>query len=325
MKFDSGPECSYCLLVLAVTSSALGQAILDGCVQGAVLGILALGFGLILGVTGRFHFAFATTFVVGVYVAAEFADRGAPVYVGVAIGIVCATVLGVLIEWFLYRPLVRRVPELALLAVFVTALGVVIIGQNVLQLVYGTGSVTLGTSYTIRWVSFGGNLGLTTLDIVSLGVALVLTVAVSVFMLRTQYGRAIRAVQENVEMATAVGISSELVYVVVFAIGSALSAVGAVLLTQGGSARPDSGMSPTFNVLVVVFVAGLRATPLGFMVAAIAIGLLQTVSLLWLSPGWSPVLVFGVLFATIALKPYTAGIRRFSLRTLVSRRAPAAS
>lgn len=284
------------------------QAIVDGLVAGSLWGLLGTGLGLILGVTGRFHFAFATTFVWAIYLAVWLVGLGAPLYVGVAGGIFCGMVLGVLFEWLLYRPLVQRTNQ-GLLAVFVTSLGVVIAGENIIRLIWGSSDENLSTGYTVHWLSLGHDVGLTTLDLVTFLVCAGVVMALWLFLRRARYGRAIRAVQENPDMARAVGISPEIAYVAVFAIGSTLAGLGAILLTQRGAAAPDAGVQPTFTALVVMFLAGLRSSPLRFLLAGLILGVIQQLCLVEISVSWSPVVTFGVLFVYISLTPFLAGRR----------------
>lgn len=300
-----------------MNSSEVFQALLDGVIAGSIWGLMAIGFGLILGVTGRFHFAFATSFVLAIYVGAHLNNGGIPLYVAIVLGIIAGTLFGVLLEVFLYRPLVARIGANALLGVFVTALGVVIIGENVIRLLWGSNSLTLSTGYTVSRLSFGNNVGVTNLDIIVVVVSFILMFASWAFIKYAKYGRAIRAVQENPDMANAIGVSPERVYIVVFALGSALASVAAVLYTQRGAGAPDAGVQPTFTALVAMFLAGLRSTPIGFMTAGILIGLLQNVSVIWINGLWSPVITFGILFVYLALTPLFEGrkIRLPSIRT----------
>ena len=282
------------------------QTVVDGLVLGSLFGLLGVGFGLILGVTGRFHFAYATTGIFAVYVGLALVNGGTPLYVGIGGGIAFAVLLGISLEWLLYRPLVESTSQ-ALLAVFVTALGVVVIGENLIRLVWGSSSQNLGVGYTVKRIVLGGDVGLTTLDLVTFVVCAAIVVALWLFIRSTSYGRAIRAVRENPDMAQAVGINPQRAYLAVFGIGSALSGVGMILLTQRGAAAPDAGLQPTFTALVITFLAGTRSTPLRFAVTGVIVSLIQQFCLIKIDAGWTPVVTFGILFIYIALTPLLEG------------------
>ncbi len=285
----------------------VSQLLVNGLVNGSYYGLLAVGFGLILGVTGRFHFAYATTFILAAYFATSLVAAGLPLYVAILAAIAAVTVVGVAIERFLYRPLVERNPDAALLAVFVSALGVTIVAENAIRLIWGSTSRSLGSGFADERVVLWGETSVTTLAIFVTVVSVVLVAGLAVWMRRSRRGRAIRAVRANPDMARAVGIDPNRVYLLVFAIGSALSGVAGILFTMRYSAVPEAAMEPTFNALVIAFLAGLGASPLRFAVAGLAIGLIESLATLWISGTWSPIVTFGVLFVYIAVVPLVSG------------------
>lgn len=287
----------------------LVQALVVGVVLGSLFGLLGSGFGIIMGVSGRFHFAYATSFVLSVYVAESALDAGAPRVLAIAAGLVAAAASGVAFEWGLYRPLVDKLPSAALLAVFVTSLGIVILGENAVRLIWGSDPQSLSPGFSVSNIALGHGVSVTTLDVMTFTVSAAVVLALWVFLRTSRFGRAIRAVRENPDMATAVGISPRFVYLVVFALGSLLAGIGGVIFTMRGALLPDSGLQPTFTALVVVFLAGLRSSPLRFGLTGLIVGTIESLASVYISAQWASVVVFGVLFAVIALTPYLAGSR----------------
>ena len=107
-------------------------------------------FALILGVTGRFHFAYGFTYTLAAYLAFNFHARGTwagpfhngvPFIVAAILGILCAALVGTGIERFVYRPIATRAGATALLAIFVAALGIGIAGQSLIGLVWSQQSM----------------------------------------------------------------------------------------------------------------------------------------------------------------------------------------
>jgi branched-chain amino acid transport system permease protein len=295
------------------------QLTVDGVIAGSAYAVLGLGFGLILGVTGRFHFAYAITYTIAAYVAAAVVDQtGAPLGVAIVAGLAAAVVLGVLIEVVVYRPLTRKQPTFALLAVFVSALGLSIAGENVVRLIWGSSSKTLSPPFSINGLSVHG-VTFTNFDIAYVVILWLLVLLVWAFLTFTSRGRAIVAVRVNPEMAAVVGIDPGRVYTVVFAIGSLTAGVAALLFTMRLAAQPDMGLNPTFNALVVAFVAGLPSGPLRFALTGLVIGLIENISRFWLSVQWTPVVIFSVLLVYVALGPIVAERRvRFAQRKLLT-------
>lgn len=300
----------------------LVQTLVVGVVIGSYFGLLGCGFGIIMGVSGRFHFAYATTFVLSVYVAESATAAGAPFLLAAVCGVAAAAATGAVIEDTLYRPLVQKLPSHALLAVFVTSLGIVIFGENAIRLIWGSDPQTLDPGYTVSAISFVAGTTVTTNDLMTVAVSAALVVALWLYLRASRFGRATRAVQENPEMATIVGINPRRVYLFVFAVGSAFSGVGGIVLAIRGAVLPDSGLDPTFTALVVVFLAGLRSSALRFGAFGVLIGLIQSFASVYISAAWASVVVFGCLFVFVALTPFLP--TRESGRPRLFARAPAA-
>src|SRR6185312_6020295 len=118
--------------MLALTFQTFRQLTVDGFFRGCTYGLLGAGFALILGVTGRFHFAYGFTYVLAVYLAFTFTFRVHwEFWIAAVVGILLTAALGGGIERFVYRPLAKNAGATALLAVFVAALGLGIAGENI--------------------------------------------------------------------------------------------------------------------------------------------------------------------------------------------------
>ncbi len=308
--------------------SAIEQVLVDGVVVGSIYGLVGAGFGLIFGVSGRFHFAFSTTFVLAVYITTALTGAGAPLLVGIAGGLAAGAASGVAIEWGLYKPLAMRTGANALLAIFVSSLGLVIIAENVIVLIWGTGVRTLSPGFAVTSISLGNGVDVTNLAVLITVTAVIVVAALSAYLRWSRYGSAIRAVQENPDMAMAVGISPQRVYLVVFGLGSLLGSIASVFSTMRTVTYPTSGEDPVFLAFVVMFLAGVRSSPIRFFAFGILIGIIESASDTWISPTWSTIVVFGVLFVYVAASPYLesgAGLRstwRRALRSLGAVKSP---
>src|SRR4051794_27757964 len=181
------------------------QAIVSGIITGAGYGLIGAALALILGVTARFHFAIGSTYMVTAYLAAVAADIwGLPLIPALIVGLAIGTAFGVLIEALVYHPLATRAGEGALLPVFVGSLGIVIITENAVRLIWGNDTRNLSGfpqhTYNV------GNVTFTLLDVTLVVVAIVLLGALSLILARTILGEQIRAVRGNPLMAQAVGV-----------------------------------------------------------------------------------------------------------------------
>lgn len=273
------------------------QLAVDGFINGSAYGLLGAAFALILSVTGRFHFAFAFTYTISGYIAAVLAtDHGVPVIPAVVLGLIAGVVVGVLCEVLVYQPLGDRSGSKALLVIFVASLGISIAGQSLVTLLWGLDTQTRNlTAIKVKTLNLR-HITFVNLDVLAIGIIAVCIVALAYILRSTDLGRQIKAVRSNPLLAQVVGINSAGVYRRVFAIGSLLAGVAAILFTLKYAATPEMGQRPIFYALVVAFVGGTQRSPILVALTGIGLGLIESLSGIWVSAQWSSIVVFGVLF-----------------------------
>jgi branched-subunit amino acid ABC-type transport system permease component len=279
------------------------QLSIAGAVNGSAYALIGVGFGLILGVTGRFHFAFTFTYTIAAYIAAEVGmSWGAPFWSAVIMGALVAAVFGVLFERIVYRPLAAKAGAYSLLVIFVASLGLAIIGRNAIGLIW-INSASLQIS---GFDNLGYNYGpvtVTKLNFIAVGTSWLLILALSAVLAYTGLGRVVRAVRVNPEMSLVVGVDPRTVYLAVFAVGSLLGGVAAVFDATQTAATPDMGFNPLFYAFVVAFLAGLGSSPLVMGLVGLGLGLVESWAALFMSNQWTSLVVFAILFVYVALRP----------------------
>jgi branched-subunit amino acid ABC-type transport system permease component len=289
--------------VTEFTVSNFLQFTVNGLVNGTEYGLLGLAFGLILGVTGRFHFAFTFTYAISAYIASVATiGWGFPYWVAMVVGALVGAVCGVIMELLVYRPLAARAGAYALLTIFVASLGLAIIGRNVISLYWiSSASLQIG-DFTNKGINISP-ITVSKLHIDMVAASWFLIIVMAVVLRYTMLGRMIRAVRVNPEMSLAVGVNPGAIYLVVFAIGSFLGGVGAVFEATDTAATPDMGFNPLFYALTVAFLAGLATSPLLMGGIGLGLGLVESWSNLVLSLQWTQLVVFGIIFVYVALRP----------------------
>lgn len=291
------------------TLANLLQYLVTGIINGSMYALVAIGFALIINVTGRFHIAFSVTFALSAFVAGQVGlSFGLPFPVAAFIGMLAGALLGVLIERIVYWPLNKRVGMAALLVIFVASLGVSTVGEAGLSLGWlNTPGVTIqGFNLTgIRW----GDVSFTNLNLVTVIAAAVIIIGLQVVINRTALGRMIRAVRGNPEMSAAVGIDPKRIYLIVFAIGSAIGGLAAIFSATSALATPDMGTTPILYAITVAFVAGTFASPLAIGVTGLAIGVIESLSTFVVTSLWTQTFVFGALLAYVAARPMAGHLR----------------
>ncbi len=219
------------------------QLTVAGAINGSFYALLGVGFGLILGVTGRFHYAFALVFTFAAYVTSVMESAaGLPAPLAVIAGLAAAAVLGVGVERLIYRPLAMFSGPLSLLTVFISSLGITIAGVNLITLAWSAGSRSLRLVPVVPLRA--GDVTFTTLDLALVASAWILIAALAVILTSTDLGRSIRAVRGNPVLARIMGTDPGRIYLAVFAIGSVLCGVAGIFNGARFAVLPDMGDRP---------------------------------------------------------------------------------
>jgi branched-chain amino acid transport system permease protein len=275
------------------------QLIINGLASGALYALIALGFALIYNATRMLHLAHGAVFAFGGYAVYGCSEWfGLPLEIGFVVAVLAAGGLGAAMEVLVYRKLRERDSGPA--AILVASLGLLIFCQAVYGLAFGTDTLSIEqaplTTYT-----FGG-LVVTQLHLIVAVVALAVFPVLHLFLVRTQYGRSIRALADNPSLATIFGVDKDRIYIYIFFLGSGLAAIAAGLISFEAGVRPTMGFSIMFIALVAVIIGGIGYLP-GAAAGGIIVGLLQNLALWPLSASWQDVVVFGALIVLLLIRP----------------------
>lgn len=281
------------------TFPLLSQLLVSGLILGSVYALLAASFAIIYSTTRIFHLAHAVTYTTAAYAAVVSVRAFAvPLGVAIAIGLGIAVATGVVIELGAYRPMRRR--SATVLTTFLVSLGLSVAGSSLIQIAFGPENHRL-PGFPIQTIAIGA-VTFTTLGVVSVVVAWLGVFGLLLFLKTTKYGGAIDAVRTNPELAIAVGIRVDQVFLLVFILGSGLIGVASLLFTMGAVAFPTMGITPVLIALIAAFFGGVGST-LGAALGGLAIGLVTALTGLWFSGDYAPVAVFGLLFLLLIVRP----------------------
>lgn len=286
------------------TASFLSQfteRLMNGINFGLMLALASIGLSLIFGTTGLTNFAHAEMVTFGAVVAlalAVFADW--PLWLSIVLAVVASGVFGLLIDAAIWRPLRRR--GLGLVQMMILTIGLSLAGRYVFSFFIGGGTYQLpgsgGTKHQIL-----GPIRLSTIDMVSMGVSIVVLLLVAFWLLKTRTGKATRAVADNRSLASSSGIDVEKVTRIVWVAGGALAGLSGVLWAYF---RPGIKWDMGVQILLLIFAAvvlGGLGTAFGALVGALIIGILVEVSTLWIPSDIKYVGALGVLVLILLVRP----------------------
>ncbi|CAB4725416.1 MAG: hypothetical protein F2934_06600 [Actinobacteria bacterium] len=317
------------MFAVTIGREIFAQLTANGLFRGTSYGLLGAGFALILGVTGRFHFAYGLTYTLAAYFAFTLHARGTwagpfsngiPFIIAGIIGILASSVVGVGIERFIYRPIAKRAGATALLAIFIAALGLGIAGQSLISLLWGQQSVGFydrGNHLTkVGWrlwkVTFEN------LDVIQSITSITLIIVFSLILRFTPLGRQMRATRVNPDLATIIGINSKRIYLTCFFIGTLFCAVSAFWYGLQYTVNPDMGARPVITAFVVAFLAGTASSPIRIFLTGVALALLEQWLSMFISTQWTQTAVFVVLFVYLISKSMSGTILGRQVKSIVT-------
>jgi branched-chain amino acid transport system permease protein len=248
------------------------QHVIDAITYGSQFALYSLGIALIFGIMGLINFAHGELIMAGAYTIILIGHPPWPVVVIATVGIGVVFALGM--ERMAFRPLRGANPATLLIASFALSYGL----QNLAILIEG--SAPKGTSVS-TWLSESfqiGSVSVPKLDPVTVGVTIVLLIALGLFLQRTRMGVQMRAAAEDFRMARILGVRANTVIATAFAMSGLLAGIGAYLLVaQTGEISPDIGSNPVLYAFVATVLGGmgsLRGAVLGgYVFGAIFVGL----------------------------------------------------
>lgn len=285
------------------------QLLLNGLVAGSVYALVAVGFALIFGATRHFHIAHAGIFASGGYLTYLFSSSiGLPAPIAAVLGIALAVLLGVLMVRVLYVPLNRRGGQGFIL--FLVSLGLLTMLDNIFTIGLGAqpAKPDLGPWFTT--VQPLGTWSLTVGQIVIIVLALTMFAGLVLCLDRTRAGKLVKAYSGNPEFFEIFGLRPSVVLTLVYAVGSLFAAVAGTYMASDIGMQPGLGEQYFIVGIMAVFIGGIGSIR-GAFTAAMLLGVLQNLLLLYMGAGWTLAAVFAAFLIFITISP--EGLQTLSL------------
>jgi branched-chain amino acid transport system permease protein len=284
----------------------LGQYLIDGLTLGALYGILAISYALIFGVIRIINFAQGELITIGCMGALAVATifHAMPLYLLIPLmvfgGVIAATVVGLLMEYFMFRPLLKK-DSPALLGL-IASLGVSIFLQNILRITVSTSDIKFPKLINIQPIVFG-NMQISPVQLTLILVCVCLSVATYLFIEKTKLGLSVLAVRDNREMAEASGISVKVILDTIFITASIVAAIGGVLMGfYYGVARYDMGFLPGIKGFTASIMGGVGNVR-GAMLSGLILGVIESLGSAYISSGYKDAFAFILLVIILLFRP----------------------
>jgi branched-chain amino acid transport system permease protein len=294
------------------------QTLKDGVAVGSLYALIALGYTLVFGILQFINFAHSDVFALGAWLTWFFAVQllrasahypilGNPIVLATLVplgAIVGCSIVGFTIERLAYRPL-RNAPRLNVL---IAAIGVSLLLENVGQLhsVFGADPQAVPAILPDRLLFTIGGVQFRLIEMIVLGSAIALMIAMQYIIFRTRFGLAMRAVQFNIRTAALMGVNVDRVIAASFVSGAALAASAGFLFSMRYGQLQQTASSVWMLLGLKAFVAavvGGIGNIRGAMLGGILIGIIEFLGVAYLSSAYRDVYVFAILILVLLVRP----------------------
>ncbi|OHV36453.1 MULTISPECIES: branched-chain amino acid ABC transporter permease [Pseudofrankia] len=290
---------------------------IDGLTVGALYALIALGYTLVYGVLRLVNLAHGEVFMLGafggLYAARALMPAGVAgggpgvlaciglVAAGIAAGGLAGALAALGLERAAYRPLRRRgAPRIAYL---VSAAGASMFAVSLAGKEFGRRDVSAPSPFTDEAVLRVAGAGVSAEALAVVVAAFGLLLAVDRLVAWSRLGRSIRAVAQDAECATLLGVDRERVVVATFVLGGLLAGAGGFLYAMTFQASYTMGFVPGIKAFAAAVLGGLGSAR-GALAGGLLLGLVESFGGYYLlDAGYQDVIAFVVLFAVLLLRP----------------------
>lgn len=279
----------------------LPQLILNSIIAGAIYALVALGFNLIYGATKFFNLTHGAMVAIGGYAVFYFTKTlGWDIYFAVIVGVLFAGLIGYGLDKLVYLPLRKR--KASNMILLVASLGALTALQAIIAILFTSQFQTLshGTSTQKIYEIAGGLITQTQAVILASGIAIMIGLAL--LLKYTMFGKAIKAISDDEDMAKIVGINTNKIIGYVFFICSAIAGLTGVLVGFDTGIEPTMGFGLLFKGVIASIVGGV-GNIYGGVLGAFLLGLVENFGIWKISGEWKDAIAFALLIIFLLFRP----------------------
>ena len=278
----------------------LTQILLNSLISALLLSLVAIGFNFIFNGIKVFHLAHGAMYVSAVYALYEFNNffkqifpRGVSVALSFILSLLLISVLIVVVEYLVYRPLYKKNVNSAIS--LISSLGVYLLVINLITFFFGNESIALNNNYKI--VVSNDYFKLTDIELMHLITSIILVIAVLLFS-RTRIYTHIRAITDNYSVAEKFGINVQRTRIIALIAGTILVGIAGIMKGFEIAIEPNVGLTVVLTASVAVIVGGINSLR-GTIIACFVIALIENYSVKFLSAQWKETLTYTLLIGVL--------------------------
>ncbi|MCK8602132.1 branched-chain amino acid ABC transporter permease [Desulfoferrobacter suflitae] len=257
------------------------QTLVAGLLIGGIYALIGIGMTLIMGVMKIINLAHGQLMMVAMYITyVLFEQFHLDPYFALLVAMPCLFVIGALLQKYLLNPLLKVDSILPENQVLMTV-GIAMVLTEIIRFIFRSDYRSVKTGYSTATFYIGG-ISFNIAMFIAFGIAVLLTVALFFFLLKTDVGKSVRATAQNKEAALLMGINAEWITVLTYGLGSALAAAAGTLLLPIYYLFPDIGGPFTLKAFVITMLGGMGST-IGAILGGVVLGVAESLGATYIS------------------------------------------
>lgn len=273
------------------------QQTINGIMVGSIYALVALGLTLEYGILNIPNFAHGVLYTVGAYLTfLAVVSMGLNYWIAILCAMAALAIIGMIVHRLVYRPLVNA-PHLNS---FIAAIGLIFMFKAGMLLIWGP-DFKRYPPVNENVINIFGTV-ITTQRILIVLITIVLIVILNLFIKKTMAGMTIEALAQDREGALLAGINVGRVETLVFAVGSAMAAVAAALISPIFLVYNTMGDFVILKAFIIIILGGMGSIP-GAIIGGYIIGLVESLGGAYLSTDYNELIAFAILIGVLAFKP----------------------
>ena len=283
------------------------QQIVNGVISGSFYALVALGYSMVYGIIKLLNFAHGDVYMVGAFgcftvfgVLSAVIGGPASLILAILAAMIFCALLGFTVQRFAYRPLFDA-PRLSML---ITAVGISLVINNSVMIQTNSRFMFFVSGVDNKaGIRFTENISISYLQIIMVSVTAILMLALTLFIGKTIWGKAMRAISLDKDTCRLMGINVNKIVGLTFMIGSALAAVaGGMACIYYSNVHYYMGYMLGIKAFTSAVIGGIGSLP-GAMLGGLLLGILEAVGTQRLGSEWKDVFAFGMLIIMLIFRP----------------------
>jgi branched-chain amino acid transport system permease protein len=276
----------------------LAQILVNGVLQGGLYAVMALGLALVWGVLNIVNLAHGAFIMLGGYASWYLYTY---LHIDPFLGLPLTAIVMFAFGYGIQRGLLNLVIRAPMFNTLLITFGLEVVLTYLAQLVFSADFRTINPPYAGSSLALGP-LVLPLARLAAFTVAIFLTVSMWQFLLHTRLGRAIRATAQNLVAARLHGVEPRHLYAMTFGLGIAMAGMAGTLYGTVSQINPYIGASLTAKSFAISIIGGLE-NPLGVLVGGLFLGIVESLTTLYIGQTYADVASFGILVLVLIVRP----------------------